>query len=82
MRDIVDRLNDFANWHTSCACGNVTDEARMCMDAAGRIGELEAQLREKKSEYMLAHGIFEEQSMKAKQLILELKELVKEYGER
>jgi hypothetical protein len=49
MKDIIDRLNSFADWHTSCNGGNVSEEAQTCMDAAARIKELEEELLAKDS---------------------------------
>lgn len=41
MIDVVERLNGFANWHISCSCGNVSDEAQTCIDAVERIQNLQ-----------------------------------------
>lgn len=53
MKDIVKRLNGFANWHTSCNGGNVSEEAQTCYDAVGRIKELEEALEG----FIYAYGI-------------------------
>lgn len=40
QEDIIQRLEDFANWLVSAACGNVPDEATLADEAAKEIKEL------------------------------------------
>lgn len=52
IKSIEERLCDFANWHTSCNGGNVSEEAKMCMDAACEIKSLRSMLREADSRHL------------------------------
>lgn len=51
-KSIEERLCDFANWHTSCNGGNVSEEAQMCMDAACEIKRLRSMLSETDSRHL------------------------------
>ena len=44
MNDIIKRLNSFADWHTSCNGGNVSEESQTCIDAASDLAAKDAEI--------------------------------------
>jgi hypothetical protein len=79
MEDLVERLSSFANWHVSCACGNVSDEAQTCIDAAKEIESLREDLRKERSAYMMAHGIFQSDRLLFRSVIEKCMKAAKEW---